>query len=253
LSLEVRELTKRFGGLIAVNEVSFSVRSGELVGLIGPNGSGKTTLFNLISGVLRPDAGEIYFEGERIDGLPPHEIYKRGIVRSFQIPRTFDRVTVGENVMLSAKNQRGERPYIAPFRRLWVRQELELAEEARELLEFLKLSQVARNWGSEVSGGQMKLTEIGRAMMGRGKLVLLDEPAAGVAVPLAHDIFRTLLRINRELGTTFVIIEHRLDVLFEYVQRVMVMHEGRLIYDGDPQGVSKDSRVVEAYLGGEVT
>jgi branched-chain amino acid transport system ATP-binding protein len=130
---------------------------------------------------------------------------------------------------------------------------MELAEEARELLEFLKLSQVARNWGSEVSGGQMKLTEIGRAMMGRGRLVLLDEPAAGVAVPLAHDIFRTLLRINRELGTTFVIIEHRLDVLFEYVQRVMVMHEGRLIYDGDPQGVSKDSRVVEAYLGGEVT
>jgi len=252
LSLEVRGLTKRFGGLVAVNDVSFSVRRGEVVGLIGPNGSGKTTLFNLISGVLRPDAGEILFEGERIDGLPPHEIYRRGIVRSFQIPRTFDRVTVAENLMLAAKGQRGERPHVAPFRRLWVGQELALAGKVRDLLGFLKLSQVSRSWGSEVSGGQMKLTEIGRAIMGGGKLVLLDEPAAGVAVPLAHDIFSTLVRINRELGTTFIVIEHRLDILFEYVQRVMVMHEGRLIYDGDPDGVTKDRRVVEAYLGGEV-
>ncbi|MEN3047361.1 MAG: ABC transporter ATP-binding protein [Candidatus Caldarchaeales archaeon] len=253
MSLEVRDLTKRFGGLVAVNRVSFSVDRGELVGLIGPNGSGKTTLFNLIAGVLKPDEGEIIFEGERIDGLRPDEVFRKGVIRSFQIPRTFWHVTVAENLALPAHPQVGERPHAAPFRRLWRRQELEVARRVSEVAEFLKLDAVHRNWGSEISGGQMKLTEIGRSMMSGGKLVLLDEPAAGVAVPLAHEIFRHIQAINRSSLTTFIIIEHKLDVLLEYVRRVLVMHEGRIIYDGDPTGAVRDRRVVEAYLGTEAS
>lgn len=233
-----------------MNGVSLEVEKGEFVGLIGPNGSGKTTLFNLISGVLKPDAGKIWFEGERIDGLMPHEIYRRGLVRSFQIPRTFWHVTVAENMILPSKNQIGESFLRAPFRRFWARQERELAEKTAETLSWLKLSDVYANWGSEISGGQAKLTEIGRAVMGEGKLVLLDEPAAGVALPLAHKIFKTIADIRQSRQVTFIVIEHRIDVLLEYVQRVVVMHEGKVIYDGDPSRVIKDRRVVEAYLGG---
>lgn len=251
MSLRVVGLTKKFGELVAVNDVSFTVERGEMVGVIGPNGSGKTTLFNTITGVLKPDKGEVWFEGKRIDGLLPHEVYRHGIVRGFQIPRTFQKVTVSENLMLAPKGQKGEKLLYSPFRKLWVEHELELAYKAREVLELLRIQNIKLSWASEVSGGQMKLTEVGRAVMGGGKLVLLDEPAAGVAVPLAIDIFRKLNRLNKELGITFMIIEHRLDLLFEYVGRVLVMHEGRIIYDGPPDGVAKDAKVVEAYLGDE--
>ncbi|MEM4288583.1 MAG: ABC transporter ATP-binding protein [Candidatus Caldarchaeum sp.] len=250
MSLQVRELTKRFGGLVAVNGVSFTAARGELIGLIGPNGSGKTTLFNLISGVLKPDAGGIWFEGERVDGLMPHELFKRGIVRSFQIPRTFWHLTVAENFMLAPAGQKGESPLKAPFRGLWVEQEKSLSEKAAEVLDWLHLLEVHQSWGSEVSGGQMKLTEIGRAVMGEGKLVLLDEPAAGVATPLAHKIFKTIQELNKIRNTTFIIIEHRIDMLLEYVQRVIVMHEGKIIYDGHPGSAVRDEKVIEAYLGG---
>ncbi|MCS7117568.1 MAG: ABC transporter ATP-binding protein [Thaumarchaeota archaeon] len=253
MSLEVRNLTKRFGGLVAVNGVSFTVERGELVGLIGPNGSGKTTLFNLIAGVLKPDGGEILFDGERIDGLRPDEVFRRGVVRSFQIPRTFWHVTVAENLALPPRQQRGERPHVAPLRRLWRPQELEIARQVSELIDALKLTAVNRNWGSEISGGQMKLTEIGRSMMSEGKLVLLDEPAAGVAVPLAHEIFKHVSEVRSSKSTTFIIIEHKLDILLEYVERVLVMHEGRIIYDGDSSGAVRDQKVVEAYLGVEAS
>jgi len=249
LSLEVKNLTKRFGGLVAVNDVSFKVSRGEIVGIIGPNGSGKTTLFNLISGILKPDDGTIIFNGSRIDRLPPHEVFRRGIVRSFQIPRTFWHVTVAENLVLPPYPQRGENPLAAPIRRLWVRQELEISAKAYDIASLFKLLNVHGNWGSEISGGQMKLTEIARAMMGNGKLILLDEPAAGVAVPLAHDIFRHILEINQSHGTTFMVIEHKLDILLEYVHRVLVMHEGKIIYDGTPSEAVRDPRVIEAYIG----
>lgn len=251
MNLRVKNLTKRFGGLTAVNKVSLSVEKGEIVGLIGPNGSGKTTLFNLISGILPPDSGEIWFENERIDGLLPHEIFRKGVVRSFQIPRTFWHLTVAENMMLPPLRQIGESPLKAPFRKLWHEQEVKLAENSAEILTLLRIDEVHTNWASEISGGQMKLTEIGRAVMGGGKLVLLDEPAAGVSIPLAHKVFKSIVDLNKRYETTFLIIEHRIELLFEYVRRVVVMHEGRIIFDGEPQNAVKDEKVIEAYLGGK--
>jgi branched-chain amino acid transport system ATP-binding protein len=247
--LKIDDVYKFFGGLAAVNGVSLELEEGVIAGLIGPNGSGKTTLFNLITGVLRPDKGAIYFRGVRIDGLKPHEIYRHGIVRSFQIPRVFNKVTVSENFMLPPKNQRGENPFIAPFHRLWRKQEESLAEKAADLIEKLNLTQVYKTWSTNISGGQMKLTEIGRALMEKVYLVLLDEPTAGVAPNLAHEIFRFIREIRDMYGITFFIIEHRLDVLFKYVEKVFVMHQGKIIAEGSPEEIGKNPLVIEAYLG----
>ncbi|MGC9148688.1 MAG: ABC transporter ATP-binding protein [Sulfolobales archaeon] len=247
--LRVENLTKRFGELIAVNRVSFKIDKGEIVGLIGPNGSGKTTLFNLITGVLKPDEGKIFFENKRIDGMMPHEIYNLGIVRSFQIPRVFNNVTVAENAMLAPREQVGETPIKALFRFLWHKQEKNLAEKIVDILSELNLLRVARSRSTAISGGQMKLTEIARVMSSEPKLVLLDEPAAGVAISLAHEIFSRLRRLRDQFNITLFIIEHRLDILFEYVDRVMVMSQGRIIAEGEPKEIIEDPRVIDVYLG----
>jgi len=247
--LKLEGVRKYFGGVRAVDGVSFSVEEGALLGIIGPNGSGKTTLFNVISGVYKPDSGKIYFMGERIDGLEPHEVFKKGIVRSFQNPRLFLGMTVIENLMIPPRGQIGENPVKALFRGLWARQERSLAKKALEIIRAHQLTQVRLNWSGEVSGGQMKLIEISRALMGEPKLLLLDEPTAGVAPKLAREIFERIVKLRDELGLTFMIIEHRLDVLFDYVERVLVMHQGKIICDGPPDYVVKDERVVDAYLG----
>lgn len=225
------------------------MREGELAGVIGPNGSGKSTLFNLISGVFRPDSGVINFRGERIDGLDPWAIFSRGIVRSFQNPRLFRGMTVIENALVPPRNQVGERTLDAPRPKRWEAQEVALAKEALATLARNQLDAVRLNWASEVSGGQMKLLEVSRAMMAEPSLLLLDEPTAGVAPKLAQEIFGEIGALRREHGLTFLIIEHRLEVLLRAVERVLVLHQGRILFDGTPDRAVEDPAVVDAYLG----
>ncbi len=247
--LETQGLKKYFGGIRAVDGVDVSIREGEFVGLIGPNGSGKTTLFNVITGIYKPTAGKIFFDGERIDGLPPHKVFAKGLVRSFQVPRLWRGLTVIENTMVPPRGQRGENPIIALFRRLWKPQEISLARRALGILDEHQLLEVSLNWGDSISGGQMKLTEVSRALMGEPKMLLLDEPTAGVAPKLAREIFVRLEKLRSEYGITLFVIEHRLEVLFDFVDRVVVMHQGRVLMEGTPEEVASDPRVIEAYLG----
>ena len=247
--LRLEDVRKAFGGIRAVDGVTAEIGEGELVGLIGPNGSGKTTLFHVISGVHKPDGGTITFRGERIDGLEPHEVFARGVVRCFQSPRLFGGMTVMENALVPPRGQIGERATQAPFPRRWTEQELRLAATALRTLAAQQLAGVHGNWSTEISGGQMKLLEVSRALMGEPRLLLLDEPTAGVAPKLAADIFDGIVRLKQDLGLTFVVIEHRLEVLFDYVERVLVMHQGRILFDGHPDDAAKEPSVVDAYLG----
>jgi len=240
---------KHFGGIRAVDGVTAVVDERELVGLIGPNGSGKSTLFNVISGVYKPDAGTIAFRGERIDGLDAWDVFARGVVRSFQNPRLFRGMTVLENVLVPPRDQKGERVVNAPIPARWEDQETALASDALDTLMRNQLQAVPLNWATDISGGQMKLLEVSRSLMGEPKLMLLDEPTAGIAPKLATEIFETIIALRQEHGLSFLIIEHRLDVLLEYVERVLVMHEGTLIFDGTPEAAVNDARVVDAYLG----
>jgi len=248
--LEVRGLHKDFGGAAAVAGVDFTLEAGALVGLIGPNGSGKTTLFNLLSGVLRPTRGEIYFDGQRIDGLSPDRIFRLGLVRTFQVPRLFRHMTTLENALLPPEDQLGESPWHALWPKRWRQQELALAHKARAVLETFRLDHAALQGTTELSGGQMKLLEAARALMGRARLLLFDEPAAGVAPALARSVFDHLRRLQRETGMTLLVIEHRLDVLFEYVDDAIVMDRGCIIARGKPAELARDPRVIAAYFGG---
>lgn len=229
--------------------MSFDVNKGEIVGLIGPNGSGKTTLFNTISGLQRSDSGEVYFDGTIITSKSPAEIFDLGLVRSYQIPRIFSNFTVQENFLLPPRNQKGENPLNAIRRKTWEKQELSLSDKVDTYLKLLNVSRVWKSWSTELSGGQMKLVDIGRTLMGDPKMLLLDEPTAGVAPNIATEIFESIVELNRKFGLTLLIIEHRLEILFDYVDMVQVMDLGKIIASGEPTEVVKDSRVIEAYLG----
>ena len=247
--LRTQDLVKTFGGLDAVDHVSIGVDEGDLIGIIGPNGSGKTTLFNLISGAIRPTSGEIHFKQERIDGLEPYEAFARGIVRSYQIPRLFSGMTVRENSLVPPRSQIGEGIFRAPFSASWIDQETELTKKSLGLFKFLQMDHLFGTVATDLSGGQQKLVEIGRVMMGEPSLLLLDEPTAGVTPKLATEIFENILSLRKRYNLTILVIEHRLEILFDYVQHVLVMDKGKIIYSGSPAEVSKDPHVVEAYFG----
>ena len=250
--LDVRTVTKSFEGLRAVSECSLQVRRGTITGLIGPNGAGKTTLFNLITGFLKPTAGAIAFAGERIDGLPPHRVFDKGIVRTFQIPRELKLMTVLENLMLVPAEQAGERLWNAWFLPFRVgRQEREIRDKALEVLEFVNLWHLRHEYASNLSSGQKKLLELARTLMGDPRLILLDEPGAGVNPTLMKSLVALIERLRDESGITFFLIEHDMDLVARLCNPVIVMSSGEKIAEGPPDEVVRDERVLEAYLGGQ--
>ncbi len=248
--LELKGISKAFGGLRAVDDVSLSMTRGAITGLIGPNGAGKTTLFNTIAGAYAPTAGTIHFEGQSIEGKAPYQIYRSGIARTFQIPRPFGALSVLENVMLAPLGQLGEQFWnnlIRPGRIR--RQEQENRDKAVQVLDFLNLTRLADEPARNLSGGQLKLLELGRTLMSDPKLILLDEPGAGVNPTLLGQITERIVELNRR-GISFLIIEHNMDMVMNLCRPVVVMAGGRLLMQGEPEEVRRDPRVLDAYLGG---
>ncbi|WP_121821575.1 ABC transporter ATP-binding protein [Halostella salina] len=252
--LEVEGLRKTFGGITAVDDVTFGVEKGSITGLIGPNGAGKSTTFNLITGMHDADGGTVRFNGEDITGLPPHEIANRGLARTFQIARELEEMTVLENMMLAPKGQIGEALWrsIAPGARDNVkRQEAEHLERVWEVLDFFEIDHLADEYAENLSGGQRKLLEMARALLTDPDVLLLDEPFAGVNPSLEKRLLKHIHEL-REDGYTFLIVEHDMDLIMENCERVIVMHQGRVLKDGTPAEVKESEDVIEAYLGGEV-
>jgi branched-chain amino acid transport system ATP-binding protein len=248
--LEVQSVSKSFGGAEVVAGVSLHVRRGEIAGLIGPNGAGKTTLFNLIAGLLPPTGGEIRLNGQDITSLKPHQRMARGIGRSFQIPRPFAEMTVLENMLTAAQGQSGEQPYCNWFMTGRVaREERRNEEKAQALLDFLGLARSARDAARTLSGGQRKLLELGRVLMSDPRMILLDEPGAGVNPALLDVIIDRIAAINRS-GVTFFIIEHNMDLVSRLCRHVFVMSAGELLFEGSPQAAARNPSVIDAYLGG---
>lgn len=249
--LEIQDVVKDFGGLRAVNHCSFQVQRGTITGLIGPNGAGKTTLFNLITGFLDCTSGQIFSEGNRIDGLPPHSIFRRGIVRTFQIPRELKRMTVLENLMLVPDQQTGERIWGSWFLPWKVRrQEKEIELKALDVLDFVNLHHLKDEYAGNLSSGQKKLLELARTLMAEPKLVLLDEPGAGVNPTLMNQLVEDIRKSCQEKHYTFLVIEHDMDLVMRLCNPIVVMSNGQKIFEGTPEEVKRDRNVLDAYLGG---
>jgi len=254
IPLRVEGLRKKFGGIVAVDDATFEVEEGSLTGLIGPNGAGKSTTFNCITGVHEPTAGSIYFQGEDITGLSPDTVANRGLIRTFQIARELEEMTVLENMMLAPKGQRGESLWrsVLPFtRRSVVRQETEILENCWETLEFFDIDHLAYEYAGNLSGGQRKLLELARALLTEPEMLLLDEPFAGVNPSLEKRLLEHIHGL-REQGYTFLIVEHDMDLIMQNCEKVIVMHQGKVLTEGTPEEVKSDEQVIKAYLGGEV-
>jgi neutral amino acid transport system ATP-binding protein len=248
--LAVRDVVRTFGGLRAVDGASFEVEQGSITALIGPNGAGKSTLFNVVSGFLSAERGSVHFEGHRIEGAASHRIARRGLVRTFQVPRALTRLSVLDNVLLAAPRHPGERLSGLLLRPGGVRaRERKAHQRARELLQLFRLDQHARDYAGVLSGGQRKLLDFARVLMAEPRLVLLDEPMAGVNPALGRQLLDHVLQLRAAAGMTFLFVEHDLDVVMEASDRVVVMNEGRVIASGTPDEVRNDKRVVDAYLG----
>ena len=248
--LKVKNVHKFFGGLKAVNNVSLEVKKGSITGLIGPNGAGKTTLFNTIAGVYSPNSGALYLEEENINDLKPHELFNKGVLRTFQIAHEFSTLTVLENLMMVPANQYGENLIHAWFNNSLVKkQEEEIRAKAIDVIEFLNLKHLTQELAGNLSGGQKKLLELGRTMMVDSKLVLLDEVGAGVNRTLLNEIIDAIKRLNREKNYTFFVIEHDMDLIEKICDPVIVMAEGSVLFQGKFHEVKSSEEVIEAYLG----
>ena len=248
--ISISGVNKHFGGIHAVRDASLKIETGSVTGLIGPNGAGKTTLFNVIAGLYKPDSGTVQLDGQDITGLPPHELFARGVLRTFQIAHEFSSLTVRENLMMVPQDQSGERLIDAWLQPAKIRQEeAVLIAKANEVISFLQLDPVANERAGNLSGGQKKLLELGRTMMTDAKIVLLDEVGAGVNRTLLNHIGDSILRLDREQGYTFCMIEHDMEFISRLCDPVIVMAEGGVLATGSADEIRNNEDVIEAYLG----
>jgi branched-chain amino acid transport system ATP-binding protein len=249
-ALAVKGIRKTFGGLVAIDDVSLSLKKDHMTILMGPNGSGKTTLLNCMTGFYRPDKGKVWLFGEEITGWPPHKVYEAGLVRTFQIPKPFQKLTVLENLLVAYRGNPGESFLKALSRKSWFNEEKKAIEKALDFLRLLSIDHLQDRLASELSGGQMKLLEAGRALMSGAKVILMDEPAAGIYPTLAHEVFNKLTEIKEKLEVCFLIIEHRLELILPYVDYAYAMANGKIVAEGKPKEVLNAPVVIESYLGG---
>lgn len=250
--LDVSGLSKQFDGLVAVDGCSFRVEPGTVTGLIGPNGAGKSTAFNLITGVYKPDQGDVVFQGAAIGGHAPNTIAARGMGRTFQTPRLFLKLTVWENLMVAAQHQPGEHLLATLVGRRRSRDaEHKSSRKAHDILAFLELARLTNDLAGNLSGGQRKLLSLGRVLMMDPTLILLDEPVAGVNETLGAALFDHIAELNRQ-GITFLIIEHDMDLVMRLCDTLVVMHNGQTLAQGTPSQVQQNQAVLDAYLGGQV-
>ena len=248
--LNISNLSKTFGGLSAVNNCSLKIKRGTITGIIGPNGSGKSTLFNLIAGSLKPNSGKVLFNNQDITGSPSHNLFSKGILRTFQIAHEFTNLTVLENLMMVPSNQLGENLLSALFRRKKFKlQEDKIREKAYSVTEFLNLKHLANELAGNLSGGQKKLLELGRTMMVDSKLVLLDEVGAGVNRTLLKDLGSAIQKLNKEKGYTFCMIEHDMDFISRMCDPIIVLSEGSVLFEVTSEEVKSNELVIESYLG----